>query len=58
MAADEDVVKALATKDMKGAREIASIFAEVYPELDILLADADGKVLTELGVTAPPDRID
>jgi adenylate cyclase len=58
MAADEDVVKALATRDMRGAREIASIFAGVYPELDILLADADGKVLTELGVTAPPDRID
>jgi adenylate cyclase len=58
MAADADVVRALATKDMKGAREIASIFAGVYPELDILLADADGKVLTELGVTAPPDRID
>jgi adenylate cyclase len=58
MAADADVVRALATKDMKAAREIASIFADVYPELDILLADADGKVLTELGVTAPPERID
>ncbi len=58
MAADADVVRSLAAKDMKGAGEIASIFAAVYPELDILLADADGKVLTELGVTAPPDRID
>jgi adenylate cyclase len=58
MAADEDVVKALATRDMRGAHEIAGVFASVYPELDIVLADAEGRVLTQLGVTAPPERID
>jgi adenylate cyclase len=58
MAADVDVVKALSTRDMKAAHDIAAIFEGVYPELDIILADADGKVLTQLGVTSPPERID
>jgi adenylate cyclase len=58
MAADADVVRALSTRDMKAAHDIASIFEGVYPELDIILADSDGKVLTQLGVTSPPERID
>ncbi len=58
MAADEAVVRALATKDTRAAHEVASIFASVYPELDIILADAEGNVLTQLGVTQPPERID
>jgi adenylate cyclase len=58
MAADVDVVRALSSRDMKAAHDIAAIFESVYPELDIILADADGKVLTQLGVTSPPERID
>jgi adenylate cyclase len=58
MAADVDVVRALSTRDMAAAHDIASIFEGVYPELDIILADSDGKVLTQLGVTSPPERID
>jgi adenylate cyclase len=58
MAADVDVVRALSTRDMKAAHDIAAIFESVYPELDIILADADGNVLTQLGVTSPPERID
>jgi adenylate cyclase len=58
MSADADVVHALATGDARAAHDIAAIFESVYPELDIILADADGKVLTQLGVTSPPERID
>jgi adenylate cyclase len=58
MAADVDVVRALSSRDMKAAHDVAAIFESVYPELDIILADADGKVLTQLGVTSPPERID
>jgi adenylate cyclase len=58
MASDADVVHALSSRDMKAARDVASIFESVYPELDIILADADGRVLTQLGVTSPPERID
>ncbi len=58
MVADSDVERALRTRDAKGAKDLASIFASVYPEMDIILADADGRVLTQLGVTAPPERID
>jgi len=58
MATDEAVAKALATDDAAGAKAIAQVFADVYPDLDFILANRDGKVLTELGVTAPPERID
>jgi adenylate cyclase len=58
MATDEAVARALATDDAASARAIAQVFADVYPDLDFVLADRDGKVLTELGVTAPPERID
>jgi adenylate cyclase len=58
MAADEAVVRALENDDAKAAHSIAQVFADVYPELDFIIADRDGKVLTELGVTAPPERID
>jgi adenylate cyclase len=58
MSADVDVVHALSSRDMKAAHDIAAIFESVYPELDIILADAEGSVLTQLGVTSPPERID
>ena len=58
MANDEAVSVALVNEDARAARAIAQVFADVYPELDFVLADRDGKVLTELGVTAPPERID
>jgi adenylate cyclase len=58
MASDAALVKALETDDAKSARAFAQVFADVYPELDFIIADRDGRVLTELGVTAPPERID
>ncbi len=58
MASDEAVIRALENDDAKAARAVAQVFADVYPELDFVIADRDGKVLTELGVTAPPERID
>src|ERR1700722_5346209 len=58
MAADSDVERAVRLRDVPSARRLAGIFASVYPEMDIILADAEGRVLTQLGITAPPERID
>jgi adenylate cyclase len=58
MVGDSDTERALKTRDAAAARTLAGVFASVYPEMDIVLADTDGKVLTQLGVTAPPERID
>jgi adenylate cyclase len=58
MAADVAVQTALENDDANAAHAIAAVFADVYPELDFVIADRDGRVLTELGVTAPPERID
>jgi adenylate cyclase len=58
MARDQTIAKALEADDAAAARGVAQVFADIYPELDFIIADRDGRVLTELGVTAPPDRID
>jgi adenylate cyclase len=58
MMSDDDAQRALKEKDAATARKMAQVFASLYPELDIVFGDADGNVLTQLGVTAPPDRVD
>src|SRR5579859_4521425 len=58
MMADDDAQRALKTRDALTAYKMGDIFAHLYPELDIVFFDADGKVLTQLGVTAPPERVD
>ena len=58
MAVDSDTTRALSAHDAKAALDLATQFSAVYPELDVILGDAQGNVLAELGVTAPPERID
>ena len=58
MAADGDTAKALTAHDVEGARAIAKEFVALYPELDVVFGDAQGNVLTQLGITAAPERID
>jgi len=58
MMSDDDAQRALQTKDAATAVKMAQIYASLYPELDIVFGDAEGNVLTQLGVTAPPDRVD
>lgn len=58
MMADDDAQRALQTKDALTARKMGQVFASLYPELDIVFGDAQGRVLAQLGVTAPPDRVD
>src|ERR1700722_17716991 len=41
MVGDSDTERALKTRDVKEARVLASVFASVYPEMDIVLADSD-----------------
>ncbi len=58
MASDTDFRRALEASDAPAARALAQVFATSYPEMDIVLAGNDGRVLTQLGVTAPPEKID
>ena len=58
IATDGDTTRALANHDAEGARAIAAQFTALYPELDVVFGDADGKVLTQLGITSAPERID
>ena len=58
IATDSDTTKALTAHDVAAARAIADDFVALYPELDIVFGDAEGNVLTQLGITAAPERID
>ena len=58
IAIDSDTVRAIEAGDAKRADDLAEIFVGVYPELDVLLADAGGKVLAQVGCTSSVGSID
>jgi adenylate cyclase len=49
IAADADTRRFLVAKDSPRADDLAQIFVSVYPDIDILLAGADGQVLAQVG---------
>jgi adenylate cyclase len=57
IANDSDTSKAIVANDAAGARALANVFIGVYPDIDILIFDAQGHVLAQVGCTQPPDRI-
>ncbi|GAC1545584.1 MAG: hypothetical protein NVS3B10_09650 [Polyangiales bacterium] len=57
MMADDDVQRALKDGDASFAQRTGQTFSSLYPELDVVFSGPDGAVLTQLGVTAPPDRV-
>ena len=48
---------ALASSDTKALNGRAALFLSVYPEVDIMIADATGKVVTQQGCSAPPAKL-
>jgi adenylate cyclase len=58
LAADEATSRAIQKHDSDGARRLAQVFNDVYPNLDVLLVDPDGHVLAHVGCENPPQRID
>lgn len=58
MAMNPALIAALEANDGKAAQAVAKVFADVYPELDFIIAGREGRVLTELGVDTPPERLD
>jgi adenylate cyclase len=48
---------ALQRHDAVGARRLAQVFLDVYPEIDVLLLEADGRVLAQVGCEHPPERV-
>ena len=53
IAADSDSRRALVAKDRQKAEDLAKIFVSVYPDLDVLLASADGEVVAQVGCKNP-----
>jgi adenylate cyclase len=58
LSADDATSRALQKHDSAGARRLAQVFNEVYPNLDVLLVEPDGRALAHVGCENPPERID
>lgn len=53
LAGDSDTIHAIEAKDADRADDLAQVFLEVYPTLDVLITDADGKLLAQVGCKNP-----
>jgi adenylate cyclase len=49
IAADGDTRRFLVARDAQRADDLAELFVSVYPDLDVILATADGAVLAQVG---------
>jgi adenylate cyclase len=58
LAEDTATVHAIARRDEGRARHLAQMFVDVYPNIDVLLVEAGGHVLGQVGVEHPPQQID
>jgi adenylate cyclase len=57
IASDSDTEKAIRNQDAADAKRLASVFLSVYPDIDILIIDAKGGVLAQVGCSSPPQRL-
>jgi adenylate cyclase len=53
IAADSDTRRFILARDGKRADDLAEVFVGVYPDLDVLLATADGTILAQVGCRRP-----
>jgi adenylate cyclase len=58
IAADTDTERALQAHDATKARELAAMFVGIYPEIDVLIVEPDGRVLAQVGCASALTRID
>src|SRR5271166_3540013 len=57
LSADGATTRAIQDRDVAHARALAQIFVGVYPNIDVLLVQSDGRVLTQVGCDHPPDDV-
>ncbi len=57
IAGDAATSRAIGHKDADGARQLAQLFVDVYPNNDVLVVEADGRVLAQVGSQHPPERV-
>jgi adenylate cyclase len=58
IAGDGATRRAIERHDAVRARQLAQIFIDVYPNIDVLIVQGDGKVLAQVGCQHPPDGVD
>jgi adenylate cyclase len=58
LSADGATARAIERHDAARARQLAQVFVEVYPNIDVLIVDEKGLVLAQVGCEHPPDRVD
>jgi adenylate cyclase len=58
LVADHSIINSLEKHRADRARQVAKVFVDVYPDIDILVFESDGKVLAEVGPQHPPERVD
>ena len=57
LSADGATTRAIQDRDVAHARALAQIFVGVYPNIDVLLVQSDGHLLTQVGCDHPPDDV-
>jgi adenylate cyclase len=57
LADDGSTVLAIGRHDAARARHLAEIFVGVYPNVDVLLLDGQGRILAQVGVDRVPDNV-
>jgi adenylate cyclase len=57
IAADGDTRRSVQAKDGRRAGQLARVFHQVYPNLAVLLARADGEVVAQVGCALPLSRL-
>jgi adenylate cyclase len=54
LSADGATARAITAQNADRARQLAKVFVDVYPNIDVLIVQADGKVLAQVGCEHPP----
>jgi adenylate cyclase len=58
LAADHSTATAVERHNAARARQLAHVFLDVYPDIDVLLFESNGHVLAQVGCDHPPDKVD
>jgi adenylate cyclase len=58
LSADGATARAIQRHDAAHARQLAQVFVDVYPTIDVLVVDATGRVLAQVGCEHPRERLD
>ena len=58
LAADHSIANSLEKHRAERARQVAKVFVDVYPDIDVLVFEANGKVLADVGPQHAPERVD